>query len=183
VERLAEVASAPRPECDCDSGEHVNDACYEPDSCACFCRGLNSSVAMCPTIAADACSAGNQCAPALVAEEGVYMPGQEVSVVWVNLSPRPIFLEPCAAYELVDRWTDAQVDPFPDCPEGPNAVTLMPGEIRLAPFMVAASYPPGDYAVHGSYRVGCEADLPLSEADCDEPVLSVGSDHVGILSE
>ena len=92
-------------------------------------------------------------------------------------------MEPCAAYDLVEHWTDAQLDPFADCPEGPNAVKLMPGESRQAPFTVAASYPAGYYAVNGSYRVGCEPDLPLEEAGCDEGVLTVGADMVGVADE
>ncbi|MBN1610558.1 MAG: hypothetical protein JW940_28265, partial [Polyangiaceae bacterium] len=183
AEVLTEAAAAPRPECDCDSGEHSIDPCYTPDSCDCFCSALNTAVAMCPTIAAEACTARNQCEVALVAEEGISVPGQEVAVVWVNLSPQPIFLEPCAAYELTERWTEATLEPFADCPEGPDAVELIPGSSRLAPFTVQDSYPPGSYSVNGSYRVGCDADLPLDEANCDEGVHSVGSDTIGIAAE
>jgi hypothetical protein len=115
---------------------------------------------------------------------GLLLPGEQVTVTWVNHTSQPVFLAGCSTYAIETRknggpWKD--LGPAVVCVWEGNAIEVAPGayfdtHVWTAPADLDGS----EYRLTGTWASGCQSGLPLSKAQCSatatatSAVLSVG---------
>lgn len=118
---------------------------------------------------------------------GLVGPGEVVTVTWVNLTDKPVFLPGCTTYNVHQGdgnggWKD--LGPPAACAWEGTAVEVPPGGyVDTMPWTAPNNMPSGNlptYRLEGTYSVGCTPGQPISQGKCtgsttvDSDTMTVG---------
>jgi hypothetical protein len=158
---LTNATNNPRPECDCLTLDTGIDPCFGPSGCECFCSTLMGALISCPQSGQAACNNGNHCRPFIVASPGLYAPGSQLEVMWLNFGTQPVYLGNCGNLAIERNNVGSMTTLMQASPCSAGATGLLAANGGSLPWkiVIPSNIGAGQLWLHGTFYTGCTGGI------------------------